>query len=201
MTARIRLATLDDASGILAIYAPVVQNTFISFETEVPDVTEIQSRISKTLEQYPYLICEIDGSVAGYAYGSAFRSRRAYQWTTEVTVYVNENFQRRGVGRALYTALFEVLRQQGYYNAVGVIALPNAGSVTLHEIMGFEKIGVFRNMGNKLDDWHDTGWWQLELQTMPNNPPPPTPIQQVVESVRYQEALQAGISKLKFVAG
>lgn len=192
MTTQIRLATPNDAAQIQAIYAPIVQDTFISFEQVIPNPQEIASRIEKTLQQYPYLVCDIDGQIAGYAYGSAFRTRAAYQWTTEVTVYTHPDFHRRGIGRGIYTSLFTVLREQGYCNAVSVIALPNNASVGLHESMGFEKIGVFKNMGYKLDDWWDTGWWQLELRPMPANPTPPTSIQSAKDSPEFTQWLSHG---------
>ena len=144
MTIQIRLATSDDAPQIQAIYAPIVRDTFISFEKVVPTVDEIAGRITKTLQQYPYLVCDIDGQIAGYAYASSFRSREAYQWTAEVTAYIHPDFHRRGIGHGLYTSLFAILREQGYFNAVSVIALPNPASVGLHEAMGFQKIGVFK---------------------------------------------------------
>lgn len=192
MTAYIRLATTDDATQIQAIYAPIVRDTFISFEEIIPTIDDIAGRINKTLQQYPWLICEIDGQVAGYAYGSSFRSRAAYQWTTEVTAYIHKDFQRRGIGRALYTSLFAILKEQGYCNVVSVIALPNDASVGLHESMGFETIGIFKNMGYKLEDWHDTGWWQLELRPMPTHPTPPVPIQQLSSNPDFDTWLASG---------
>jgi phosphinothricin acetyltransferase len=173
---QIRLATRDDAHHIQAIYAPIVQSTHISFEQVVPDVAEIERRIDATLAQYPYLVCDINGQVAGYCYASSFRSRAAYQWTTETTVYMHPAYHSRGIAKMLYTTLLNVLRGQGYMNAVSVIALPNEASVQFHEALGFKKIGVFENMGYKAGNWRDTGWWQCELRPMPSNPSPPTPI-------------------------
>lgn len=197
MSAKFRLANANDATQILSIYAPIVENTFISFEEIIPSVTDIESRINKTLHQYPYLVCEIDGQVAGYAYASAFRSRAAYQWVTETTIYVNSNFYRRGIATTLYTTLMNVLREQGYLNVVGVIALPNEASVNLHERLGFEKIGVFANMGYKINGWRDTGWWQLELKPMPDNPIPPRSIQDFRKLPIFATLLEQGQSKIK----
>ena len=197
MIVHIRLASTADAPQIQVIYAPIVRDTYISFEQVIPDADEVAGRISKTLTQYPYLVCEVDGQIAGYCYGSSFRSRAAYQWTTEVTVYVHPDFQRRGIARGLYTSLFAILREQGYCNAVGVITVPNDGSVGLHESMGFEKIGVFHNIGYKLNTWQDTGWWQLELRPMPENPTPPISIAEFATYDQFEELLMSGTSLIR----
>lgn len=192
MTITIRLALPADAPQIREIYAPIVLDTPTSFEYVVPEIAHITDRIIKTLQQYPWLVCDIDGQVAGYTYASSFRSREAYQWTTEVTAYIHPKFHRRGIGRGLYTSLFAILREQGYFNAISIITLPNDASVGLHEAMGFEKIGVFENMGYKFDKWHSTGWWQLELCSMPNNLQSPTPITELAEQDHFKDLLQAG---------
>ena len=196
MNALIRLAAPVDAAAIQQVYAPIVRETHISFELSVPDVADIAARISQTLAQYPWLVCEIDARLAGYAYASAFRARQAYQWTTETTVYVHPDFQRRGVSRALYHSLVAILRAQGYCNAVGVIALPNEGSIRAHEAAGFRKIGVFENVGFKAGHWRHTGWWQLELRPMPESPPPPRPIGELAQAPCFPELLQSGIHLL-----
>ena len=97
MSAVIRLASPSDAAAVHEIYSPIVRDTHISFEQTVPDVGQLAERIGRTLAQYPWLVCEIDGQLAGYAYGSVFRARAAYQWTVETTVYIHAGFQRRGV--------------------------------------------------------------------------------------------------------
>ena len=197
MSATIRLATPADAADIHQVYAPIVSGTHISFERSVPSVAEIDARISKTLAQYPWLVCEIGGRLAGYAYASAFRARYAYQWTTETTVYVHPDFQRRGVSRGLYGSLLAILRAQGYCNAVGVIALPNIGSIRAHEAAGFRKIGVFENVGFKAGNWRHTGWWQLELRPMPEAPQPPRPIGELARETQFAALLQSGLTLLK----
>lgn len=197
MNTQIRLATPNDASQIQAIYAPIVQDTFISFEQVVPSVEEIAARIEKTLQQYPYLVCDIDGKIAGYAYGSAFRTRSAYQWTTEVTAYTHPHFHRHGIGRSLYTSLITILQKQEYTNAVAGIALPNDASVGFHEAIGFTLVGTFKNVGYKLGDWHSVGWWERELQTMPVSPTPPIPIRQIVDHPEFPEWLSIGAKFIK----
>ena len=146
-----------------AIYAPVVERTAISFEEIAPSVEEIAARIDRTLEGYPYLVAERAGEVVGYAYGGQHRARAAYRWSVEVSAYVSEGARRSGVGRALYAALLPQLAERRFHIAVAGIALPNDGSVALHEAMGFEPVGVFREVGFKFGRWHDVGWWQRFL--------------------------------------
>lgn len=161
---KIRTATLDDAAAVAAIYAPMVQHTTISFETEPPDEAEMRARIEKTLATLPWLVAEDAArSVCGYAYAGKHRERAAYQWSVDTTVYVREDMRGRGVGRALYGGLLPLLAELGYFQAFAGIALPNAGSVGLHEAMGFEAIGVYRNVGYKHGAWRDVGWWQKSL--------------------------------------
>ena len=139
---KIRTATPHDADAVAAIYGPVVQHTTISFETEPPDAAEMRSRIEKTLATLPWLVAEdAAGAVCGYAYASKHRERAAYQWSVDTTVYVREDMRGQGVGRALYGRLLPVLAELGYCQAFAGVALPNAGSVGLHEAIGFQPIG------------------------------------------------------------
>ena len=172
MTAIIRLATEDDAPSILEIYAPIVRETPISFEYDVPTEAEMRGRIRSKLEHYPWLVMENEGELMGYAYAGRWRDRAAYDWSVETTVYVSAKARRGGVGRTLYNALFEALREQGFVLAVAGITLPNAGSVGLHEAVGFMAMGVARNAGYKFGRWHDIGFWQLQLQDPPDDPKP-----------------------------
>lgn len=197
MTAVIRLASAADAGAIHQIYGPIVRDTHISFERTAPSVGEIARRIESTLAQYPWLVCALDRQVAGYAYASAFRSRAAYQWTAETTVYIHPDFQRRGVSSALCHSLLALLREQGYCQAVGVIALPNEGSVRAHEALGFRRVGVFRSIGYKAGAWRATGWWQLELRPPPANPQPPRPLSSLIAASSVDALLQAGLRFLK----
>ena len=174
-----------------SIYAPIVRDTPISFEVEVPTVDEMRARIAETLEQYPWLVCERGDEILGYAYASRHRTRPAYQWSVDVSVYVREDLRRAGVGRALYVALLALLRLQGFRNAYAGIALPNSGSVGLHEALGFRPVGVYRGVGFKQGRWHDVGWWELSLRTDPEPPRPPrSPRELSAEEVG--EALAAG---------
>ena len=198
MSAIIRLAQPSDAAAIERIYAPIVRDTHISFERRPPDAADLQARIRKTLAHYPWLVCMIDEQLAAYAYASAFRSRYAYQWTSETTVYVHGGFQRRGLATALYHSLMAVLRAQGFCTAVGVIALPNAGSVRAHEALGFRKIGIFENVGFKAGQWRDTGWWQLDLRAMPADPQPPRPIGELAKDESFAGLLATGLAYIRY---
>jgi L-amino acid N-acyltransferase YncA len=170
---QIRLATESDAPAVAAIYAPFCEFTAVSFEVEAPTPHTMAARIRSITVHYPWLIMDDNGAVAGYAYAGRHRERAAYQWAVDVAVYVSPSHQRRGVGRALYTRLFDLLRRQGYFKAYGGITLPNPGSVGLHEAMGFTLVGVYRGVGYKLGEWHDVAWYQKTLQPERSEPPAP----------------------------
>lgn len=161
----IRVATRADAHALLAIYGPIVRDTAISFELEVPAEDEFARRIAEVLPERPWLVALESGEVIGYAYAGAFRSRPAYRWSVEVSVYVAEPARGQGVGGALYGALLRILRSQGYVSAYAGITLPNPGSVRLHERLGFRAVGVFHRAGFKLGAWRDVGWWECALAT------------------------------------
>ena len=169
----IRVVTPSDAEATTAIYAPVVENTSISFELSPPSVDEMRSRIVKTLPDLPWLVSEdTQGSVNGYVYASKHRERPAYQWSVDVTAYVREDARGTGVGKRLYQVLFDELVALGYFQAFAGVALPNDASVALHEAVGFKSIGIYRKVGFKLGAWHDVGWWQKELRE-PTEPATP----------------------------
>jgi phosphinothricin acetyltransferase len=190
MPAIIRLAAAADAAPVQAIYAPYVRDTVISFELDPPSVDEMAERIRKTPA---WLVCEAgQGRLAGYAYASKHRERAAYQWSVDVTVYIDAAFHRRGIGRGLYTALFGLLRLQGYYNAYAGITQPNAGSIGLHTALGFEPVGVYRSVGFKFGQWHDVAWLSLRLQPLPAAPAAPRPLAAVYDSAEARAALAQG---------
>lgn len=176
VTARIRLATAAHVAPMLAIYAPIVEHTAISFEFEVPTEEQLAQRIARTLEHRPWLVCEERDALLGYAYATPFRARPAYAWTVETSVYVHADHRRRGVARGLYTALLDTLRAQGFQRAIAGIALPNDPSVALHESLGFTPVGVFQAVGGKGGAWHAVGFWDLELQPLPGDAPEPLPL-------------------------
>jgi L-amino acid N-acyltransferase YncA len=161
---KIRAANPDDAAGILSIYAPMVRDTPVSFEEQVPDTDEILRRIHDSIA---WLVCELDGVVAGYAYAGRFHPRAAYRWSAEVSLYVAGAHQRKGIGRRLLGALLDELRRRGFANVLAGIALPNDASVNLFESFGFRRVALYERIGHKLDRWHDVGWWQLRLDGPP----------------------------------
>jgi L-amino acid N-acyltransferase YncA len=193
----IRLADESDAAGILAIYGPIVRDTAISFELLPPSVEEMRERIRARLEGFPWIVCASGAEIWGYAYADCLRTRPAYRWTAEVTIYVHPERQRRGVARALYTSLLAALRLQGFRSAFGGIALPNPGSVALHEAMGFRPSGVFPAVGFKLGGWHDVGFWHLELQPLVKPTLPPRTPAELQGRPEWREALASGLGKLE----
>jgi len=169
----IRLALPSDAKDILAIYAPYIRNTSFTFETETPSEEDFAKRISTYQETWPWLVCEINGVIAGYAYGARYRERLGYQWCTESSVYIHDDYHRKGIARALYKALFEILKRQGFRNVYAVINLPNEKSVSFHENCGFRYFATYEQVGYKLGKWKNVGWWRLTINEFSDEPPPP----------------------------
>jgi L-amino acid N-acyltransferase YncA len=176
MSAMIRLATEHDAAAIAAIYAPFCESSVVSFEYVAPFAEEMAGRIRTITAQWPWLVLDDGGAIAGYAYASRHRERAAYAWAADTAVYVGEANRRRGVGRALYAALFEILKSQGYFKACAGISLPNPASVGLHEAVGFTLVGVYRGIGYKHGGWHDVAWYEANLQPERMDPPLPRPV-------------------------
>ncbi|HEU4323738.1 MAG TPA: arsinothricin resistance N-acetyltransferase ArsN1 family B [Roseiflexaceae bacterium] len=187
---RLRLVTPEDAPAILGIYAPVVEQTAISFELAAPDLEEVRRRISEGLVRYPWLVCDAPGGPAGYAYASQHRARLAYQWAAEVSVYVHPERRGQGVGRRLYRALLALLALQGYCVAYAGIALPNQASVALHEAVGFRPLVVYRAVGYKHGAWRDVGWWECDLRPREPDPAPPRSPSALVGSPEWEAALR-----------
>jgi phosphinothricin acetyltransferase len=160
-----------DAAACAEIYAPYVEDTPVSFEERAPDAAELAARIERYGASHAWLVAEREGRVAGYAYATAFNERPAYRWSTSVSVYVAEEARGVGVGRALYEALFDRLHERGFRMACAGITLPNEASCGLHASLGFELVGVNREIGWKQGAWHDVGWYQLELAPASQGPP------------------------------
>ncbi|MBO0841982.1 MAG: N-acetyltransferase [Nocardioides sp.] len=173
---KIRPATPQDAAACAGIYASYVETTAITFETEVPTETEFAGRIEAALATHAWLVLEDSGSVVGYAYGTQHRTRAAYRWCTDVSVYLEPGRRRTGAGRALYEALLPALRERGYRRAMAGIALPNEASLGLHRSFGFTDVGVYRRAGWKLGRWHDVAWLQLDLAPDEDPTAPPEEI-------------------------
>ncbi|MFC6836891.1 GNAT family N-acetyltransferase [Halomarina ordinaria] len=192
VSATLRLATPGDAGAIRDVYAPYVEETTITFERTPPTEAEMRARIESKREAYPWLVCERDGRVVAYAYAGPVRSRAAYRWATESSVYVADGAKRAGVGRGLYTALFDLLAGQGYCSVYAAVTLPNPTSAAFHEALGFGRVGVWEDVGYKLEEWCDVGWFRRALCDPPADPDPPLPVADAREASWWDEALRAG---------
>lgn len=176
----IRLAKAEDAMQILEIYNPLVLSTAITFEVEPITRNEMSSRIEKVTQFHPWLVAvDRSSKILGYAYASPHRERAAYRWAVDVSAYVHEGSRGMGIGSYLYKSLFDLLRKQNIFRAFAGITLPNVASVSLHEKLGFKRLGVYRQVGFKLKTWHDVGWWELSLRDAELNPSEPLPISQI----------------------
>ena len=140
-----------------------VEETATSFELTVPTVADFVARIETIVATYEWLVADLGGDLAGYAYASPHRTREAYQYSTEVSVYIHARYRGQGLGKDLYSALFDSIRKLGFHYAYAGIALPNDPSIALHKACGFTEIGTFREVGYKLGAWHDVSWWQRKV--------------------------------------
>ena len=175
----IRNAKLQDAEDILGIYAYYVENTAITFEYDVPALEEFQNRMKKIMEKYPYLVLEQDGKIAGYAYAGAFVGRAAYAWSCEMTIYLDRNVQKCGLGRKLYEALEERLREMGILNLYACIGYPeeedaylNKNSAQFHRHLGYSLVGEFRKCGYKFGRWYNMIWMEKIIGSHKDKQPP-----------------------------
>lgn len=166
----IRIVEPSDAAALVAIYAPYVEKTAITFEYEVPSVEEFAGRIRETLKRYPYLVAEDHNEILGYAYASVFHARKAYDWSVETSIYVKENNHRSGIGHLLYQKLEEALREMNVCNLCACISYPNPRSIAFHEKEGYRLVGHFTSSGYKLGTWHDMVWMEKFIGSHDNPP-------------------------------
>jgi L-amino acid N-acyltransferase YncA len=197
----LRLATPADGAAVAALYAPYVRETSITFEYEVPDAAEFGRRIETVLKLAPWLLAveTRDGreQLLGYAYGGTWRARVAYRWVIETAIYVDKRQHRRGIGRALYGALMDLLRLQGFCRAVGGITIPNPESIVLHEKLGFRFAGTFPKCGYKHGTWWDVGFWDLELREHPKEPQETLSIGQLMVRPEAVEVLKRAAAAVR----
>lgn len=159
MSAGIRFADpARDAAGILAVYAPYIRKTAVTFETEVPAPDAFTARVAGICADFPYLVLEVDGELAGYAYAHRQAERAAYAWNAELSIYLAGKWRGRGLGAPLYRLLERLLTMQGYVNLYGVITASNRGSIAMHEKLGYRQIGLHEKTGWKFGQWHDVAW-------------------------------------------
>ncbi len=193
----LRLAREDDAEQIAAIYAPYVNDTAVSFADRAPTAEEYRWRIRTTTARLPWVVCERDGIVAGYAYASPHRVSPAYKWSVETSIYVHAEHHRTGVGRALYAALLEALRALGYHGAYAGITEPNPASVGLHEAVGFEFVGTFEEVGYKLGAWRSVIWMACRLGNDDYPPTEPRLLPDLIGTPEWDAVLAAGQARLR----
>ena len=197
MQPTIRLAEQKDVKGILEIYTPFILDTSVTFEETIPDEESFWKRMQDIMAELPFLVCEIDGRIAGYAYASGYRSRASYRWSKEVSVYIHPDFYRKKVAQALYTALNEMVRYQGIANLLAIITMPNEPSVTFHERFGYTKCGEFSKVGYKMGQWQNVGWFELFLQDETKSPKERIlSLDEIKELPIFNEAIQKGLSLL-----
>lgn len=187
---KVRLATEADCASILEIYASFIAKTVKTFEYEVPTLPEFSKRMANIQKKYPWLICEVNDAVVGYAYASQFNERAAYDWSVDFSIYIKSQYHREKIGKALYFALFELLKLQGYYSAYAGIALPNIKSESFHQSFGFKPIGVYHNVGYKLGDWRDVKWFELKIQDYSTSPKRPRDIGEIRNMLEFKQIIQ-----------
>lgn len=193
----IRLASEDQCASILEIYEKFITDTVITFECKVPSVEEFSERMANIQKKYPWLVCEFQGNVVGYAYASQFNERSAYDWSVDFSVYIKPEFQGKNLGKALYFALLELLKLQGYFNAYAGVTLPNIKSEGLHKSVGFKEAGVFHNAGFKFGDWYNVKWFELKIQEYSLKPAKPKTIGEINNTSEFNEVICKAEQMLK----
>lgn len=159
----IRIAQKSDAQDILNIYAHYVEQTNITFEYVVPSLLEMETRIQKTLQDYPYLVAMLDHQIVGYAYASRYATRKAYDWDCELSIYVSSSHHLCGIGQQLYQAMFLILEKMNVQNVYACITHPNEKSESFHQKLGFQSVGIFHQCGYKFEKWHDVIWMEKRI--------------------------------------
>lgn len=177
----VRKAALADAERILEIYDYYVKNTAITFEYDTPSIEEFKERMKRTMSRYPYLVIETDNIIQGYAYAGPFIDRAAYDWSCEMTVYLDHNVRKSGMGRRIYEALEADLRKMGILNLYACIAYPKVNdeylttnSAEFHAHLGFAKVGEFCKCGYKFNRWYNMIWMEKMIGEHRDNQPPVT---------------------------
>ncbi|MCB2218784.1 MAG: GNAT family N-acetyltransferase [Bacteroidetes bacterium] len=159
----VRNATAKDAKQICDIYNYYVKNSISTFEETPVNPSEMEGRIKKTMARFPWIVAIDKGNIIGFAYATEWKARPAYKFTVETSIYVDAHQSEKGIGKALYQKLLQLLVQYGFRNAIGSIALPNEASVMLHEHLGFKRTGKLIKVGIKFGQWIDVGLWQKTL--------------------------------------
>lgn len=166
----IRFVKKEDISEILRIYKPFIKNTAITFDYDAPSLNEFTEKVLNTSEKYAYLVCEVQGNIAGYAYASTFNERAAYDWSVDLSIYVDDKYQGSGIGKALYGALIKILKAQGYCNMYALVTSSNTRSKGFHKYFGFDLIGTYHKSGYKFGKWHDVDVFEKIIEENSKNP-------------------------------
>ncbi|NLA85692.1 MAG: N-acetyltransferase [Clostridiales bacterium] len=176
---KLRIAEKQDIPGILEVYSEHVLKTAVSFEFELPSPEVFAKRFDEIRRKFPWLICEVNGTVAGFAYAKNYHEDAAYAWSAEITVYIGNNYQRKGIATFLYQCMERLLVLQGYYNLYAGITGSNEKSLKFHKAQGFKEVGTYHNVGFKLGTWHDVVWFEKKLREYKADPWPPTKFSQL----------------------
>lgn len=178
-TVEFRDATLDDAGRILEIYRYYVEETAITFEWTVPSLEEFRGRMERTMEKYPYIVAVQDGDIVGYAYAGPFVGREAYNWSVEMTVYLDHGTRHQGVGKKTYATMEGILRNMHVLNLNACIGYPKVddryltkNSAQFHEHLGYRMVGEFHDCGYKFGTWYDMVWMEKMLGEHVPDPEP-----------------------------
>lgn len=191
-----RLVKEEDAEEILSVYKPYIDNTAITFECESPTLEEFTLRIQEISKDYPYIICEENDKIIGYAYAHRQMERAAYQWNAELSVYIDGSHIREGLGKAMYRALIDILKLQKVKNVYGGVTSPNPNSEKLHEHFGFSNLGTYHQTGFKCGAWHDVTWFEKTIGEYSDNPEPPISIKDISneEILRILKAAEISVN-------
>ncbi|WP_455716561.1 N-acetyltransferase family protein [Anaerosporobacter sp.] len=175
----IRTATIEDAAGILAVYSPYLLNTTITYEYEIPTLEEFQERIRKVIKFYPYLVCELEGEIVGYAYASQHMERAAFKWGAEISIYIKQEYHGSGIASRLYTSIIDNLYKQGVYKVYALIDSPNEKSEAFHLKRGFKEIACLSRTAYKLGRWCDMKYYEKVLRKCEDTPAELLPFSEV----------------------
>lgn len=193
----LRNAVEEDFPQIQAIYAPYVEKSTVSSEFVAPTVEEMIERFRSYTVMLPWLVVEIDGIIAGYGYAAPHKAREGYKWSVETSIYVSHLYQRRGIARAIYEALFDILAFQGYYNIFAAITTPNEKSIAFHQSMGFIYNGTYIKSLYKFGQWRDVTFVSKNLRPYETDPLPPISYKRLSHLKRYNDILEEAAAKIK----
>lgn len=179
---KIRMATLEDATDVYAIYEPYILNTAITFEYDPVPEEVFRRRMAAVLKQFPWLVCEKDGKILGYAYCARFKERAAFDWDCECSVYIDEKEHRKGIATMLYHKLFELVQKQGYYTIYALITYSHGTSIALHERFGFTNVGIYEKTGYKFGQWWGLLVMEKRIRFFEEEPHRPLTIHEILDN-------------------